>query len=151
MVHGTDWSNICLTMTLILVRIPFFLPLTTTSQSSYLIAAADLTITKARAEAIDFLEPFMYTYSQLFIKNPTNSFHFKAFIKPYHMETWMVLALVTCVAPLFLFVAIRWPCKDTTIMINTFVQSVTVPDLEIQNQIVKSSPSSNVISSSYQL
>ena len=69
-------------------------------------APIDLSVTKARSEAVSFMEYFMLANNGLFIKNPRGSFNFQAYSEPVHYTTWMTVFIYSIfVPPIFALIA----------------------------------------------
>ncbi len=66
-------------------------------------APADFTVTIARSQVITFAQPITRIHHQLFIKNPTGSFNFTAYIEPLHYLSWIFVVLLILLGPLVLF------------------------------------------------
>ena len=70
------------------------------------IAATDFTVTEERSIVMTFATPITQIYHSLFIKNPTETFNYMAYIEPMHWLTWVgLLVLITTVPPLLFLTA----------------------------------------------
>ena len=70
------------------------------------IAAADLTVTRERSTAVNFLPPLTDISEQLFLKNPTDAFHLRAFIEPLTHLSWFAVSLFIILVPPILAVIV---------------------------------------------
>ena len=70
------------------------------------IAVADLTITSERSTTVNFLPPLTDVNEQLFLKNPDDAFHLRAFIEPLTNSSWLVVILFTLLIPPILAVIV---------------------------------------------
>ena len=70
------------------------------------IAAADLTVTRERSTAVNFLPPLTNVNEQLFLKNPTDAFHLKAFIEPLTHSSWLAVFVFSILVPPILAVIV---------------------------------------------
>ena len=70
------------------------------------IAAADLTVTRERSTAVNFLPPLTDINEQLFLKNPTDAFHLRAFIEPLTNLSWLAVSLFVILVPPILAVIV---------------------------------------------
>ena len=82
----------------------------TTSQSrssSFFSAVTDFTVSHERSAVITFAEPITKVYNSFFIKNPSESYNFTAYLDPLHYMSWLVVLLVILVTPPLLFASAR--------------------------------------------
>ena len=66
------------------------------------IAVADLTITKNRSAVVDFLPSILEVEEWLFLKTPDDSVYKDAYIKPFCLRSWLVIASMIFIFPLIL-------------------------------------------------
>ena len=71
------------------------------------VAAAEFTLTFARSAVIDFLVSVTELHLRLFIKNPTDSFNWTAYLKPLVWEVWISVLLLVMILPFFVSTAIQ--------------------------------------------
>ncbi|TRY79477.1 hypothetical protein TCAL_06562, partial [Tigriopus californicus] len=62
-------------------------------------AIADFTVTKERSSVVSFAEPIAQIYHSLFIKNPSGTPHYGAFVEPLHWMVWLTLILFIVMTP----------------------------------------------------
>ena len=74
---------------------------------SYIAAPTDFTVTLARSEVITFLTPIVQYYHVLFIKNPTETYNYMAYIEPLHWLAWLVIIIFVLFACPVLWFAAR--------------------------------------------
>ena len=65
----------------------------------------DFTVTKARSEVITYAYPLGQVYFSLFIKNPSGTLHYMAFIEPMTYKTWLCVGLFCILTPFSLFLS----------------------------------------------
>ncbi len=70
-------------------------------------AATDFTVTKERSVVITFAEPITQIYHSLFIKNPSGTYNYMAYIEPLHYLSWIVILLFSSAVPLVMFATFR--------------------------------------------
>ena len=71
------------------------------------IAPADLTVTRARSTAVDFLPSMMGSYEQLFIKNPADGLVLNAYAQPLTIFSWIgVLLYIVLIPPVLAAIVI---------------------------------------------
>ena len=63
------------------------------------IASACFSITKERSEVVDFLPPWREESRQLFLKNPADSYHWKAYVEPLTPLCWVAILLFITITP----------------------------------------------------
>ena len=63
------------------------------------IAPAEFTITQARSTAADFLPTIAESYQQIFLKNPSDALHWKAYTDPFTPFCWVGIILFIAVLP----------------------------------------------------
>ena len=63
------------------------------------IAPADLTVTRARSTAVDFLPSLMGSHEQLFLKNPADGLVLNAYAQPLTVLSWLGVALYIALIP----------------------------------------------------
>ena len=63
------------------------------------IAPADLTVTRARSTAVDFLPSLMASHEQLFLKNPADGLVLNAYAQPLTVLSWLGIALYIALIP----------------------------------------------------
>ena len=67
------------------------------------IAPAGASVTNERGEAVDFLLPIIHGISaRFFIKTPTHSSNWKAYIQPLSHQTWMIGLAFILFLPIFM-------------------------------------------------
>ncbi len=76
------------------------------------IAPTDFTVTIERSAVMSFLNPITQIYHSLFIKNPSDSYNFQAYIEPMHWLAWVILLVFIALVPPFLWLTTRFPEKD---------------------------------------
>ncbi len=112
------------------------------------LAPTDLSITKARSEVVDFLEPFTEYYSGIFIRNPVGSYNFEAYLDPLSILTWMVISVLFLLSPILLYVSVRYFARY---IVPLHLQQRSLLflciDLEDQNLIMMILPLPNATSS----
>ena len=64
-------------------------------------AVTAFTVTLARSAVVSFPQPIVQIHYQLFIKNPTGTFNYMAYIEPLHYLSWIVIGFFCIVTPLF--------------------------------------------------
>ncbi|XP_066246537.1 glutamate receptor ionotropic, kainate 2-like [Euwallacea similis] len=100
-------------------------------------AITDLTITSARASAVDFTIPFMNLGISILFQKPTKSPpNFFSFAEPFAIDTWIALAIAFAVVSLSFFLLGRicpdewnnpYPCvEEPEYLINQFTMSNSV-------------------------
>ena len=57
------------------------------------IAPADLTVTRARSTAVDFLPSLMASHEQLFLKNPADAFSTNSYLGSFTFESWISIII----------------------------------------------------------
>ena len=57
---------------------------------------------------MSFLIPFTEYYHALFIKNPSESYNYMAYIEPLHWQAWAVVLVFIIFAPPFVWIAARY-------------------------------------------
>ena len=65
-------------------------------------------MTQARSTVITFCQPITQIYHSLFIKNPSGTFNYMAFIEPMHYLAWIAVILLCLSAPPFLYLTTRY-------------------------------------------
>ena len=63
------------------------------------IAPADLTVTRARSTAVDFLPSMMGSHEQLFLKNPADGLVLNAYAQPLTILSWIGVFLYIVLIP----------------------------------------------------
>ena len=63
------------------------------------IAPADLTVTRARSTAVDFLPSLMQSHEQLFLKNPADGLALNAYAQPLTILAWVGVAFYIALIP----------------------------------------------------
>ena len=79
------------------------------------IGLSGFAISSARATVIDYSTTINEDFSTLFIKNPSGTFNFMAYVVPLRHMSWFFVGLFTLVAPISLFFTARLghePMKD---------------------------------------
>ena len=66
------------------------------------LAVTDLTVTRDRASAVDFLPSLMEVNEELFMKNPGESLSMDAYIAPFSPDSWIGIGLWAIMVPLIL-------------------------------------------------
>ena len=82
------------------------------------IAAADLTVTRERSTAVNFLPPLTNINEQLFLKNPTDAFHLKAFIEPLTKSSWLAVFVFSILVPPILAVIVFYGRLQKSLFVN---------------------------------
>ena len=72
------------------------------------IALSAFAITTARANVIDFSVTIGEVYSSLFIKNPSKTFNFMAYVEPLKYMSWLFVGLFCVLAPFTLFFSAKF-------------------------------------------
>lgn len=62
-------------------------------------APACFAFTNARSEVVAFLPAFGEMYSYLFLKNPADSLHWKAYVEPFTALCWIGIGLFVVIVP----------------------------------------------------
>ena len=68
------------------------------------IAPTDFTVTQERSAVMTFANPITQIYHALFIKNPTGTFNYMAYIEPVHYKGWIMIAVFCILTPPFLHI-----------------------------------------------
>ena len=76
-----------------------------TKQISIVVQA--LSVTLGRSEVTSFPQTIIQLYYQLFIKNPTGSFNYMAYIEPLRPLAWVFVLLFCVLTPPFLYLTIE--------------------------------------------
>ena len=63
------------------------------------ISPAEFTITRARSTVVDFLPALTESYQQLFVRNPAEALHWKAYTEPFTPLCWVAVILFVLVVP----------------------------------------------------
>ena len=63
------------------------------------IATACFSVTNARSKVVDFLPTLKVGYSELFLRNPTDSINWVAYIEPLTPQCWLGILLFIVVFP----------------------------------------------------
>ena len=71
------------------------------------IAATDFTVTQERSAVMTFASPITQIYHSLFIKNPTETFNYMAYIEPMHWLAWVGIFVLIRLLPPLLFMTTR--------------------------------------------
>ena len=58
-----------------------------------------------RSKVISYTQPVDAVYSVLIIKNPKDSYNYKAYTESLHIVTWMAIGVFCLTCPIILFVA----------------------------------------------
>ena len=85
------------------------------------IAAADLTVTRERSTAVNFLPPLTNINEQLFLKNPADAFHLKAFIEPLTNSSWLAVLVFSILVPPILAVIVFYGKLTTTLFVKLYL------------------------------
>ena len=72
------------------------------------LALQGFAVSTARARVVDFSETINEDYSTLFIKNPSGTFNFMAFVEPLKYMAWLFVGLFCVLAPIPLFITARF-------------------------------------------
>ena len=67
-------------------------------------ATTDFTVTLERSAVMTFANPITQIYHSLFIKNPTGTFNYMAYIEPLHYKGWIMIAVFAILTPPFLHI-----------------------------------------------
>ena len=70
--------------------------------------AITFAVTQARSEVISFALPILQVYQSLFIQNPSNTLNYMAFVEPLHYSAWMLVLIFCLVAPIFIFLILKY-------------------------------------------
>ena len=94
----------------------------------FFVAVTDFTVTQARSNVITFCQPITQIYHSLFIKNPSGTFNYMAFIEPMHYLAWIAVILLCLSAPPFLYLTTRYNYRVSLIIIwlKNFILSLTI-------------------------
>ena len=84
-----------------------FFPESVDRDKAYFSAVAPLTVTKSRSTVVTFMEPIIYIHYSVFIKNPSETFNFVAYIEPMHYLAWAFVIIFSIMTPPFLYLAVR--------------------------------------------
>ena len=71
------------------------------------IGAATMVVKHDRSAVMTFATPLMQIYFSLFIKNPVETFNYKAYIEPMHWLSWISLLILIFFVPPILFLTTR--------------------------------------------
>ena len=71
------------------------------------IAATDFTVTQERSAVMTFASPITQIYHSLFIKNPTETFNYMAYIEPLHYLSWVFVGVFCTVTPPAIFLTAK--------------------------------------------
>ena len=71
------------------------------------IAATDFTVTEERSAVMTFANPITQIYHALFIKNPTETFNYMAYIEPMHWLAWVGLLVFIALVPPLLYLTAK--------------------------------------------
>ena len=71
------------------------------------IAATDFTVTQERSAVMTFASPITQIYHSLFIKNPSETFNYMAYIEPMHWIAWVALLVLIATVPPLLFLTAK--------------------------------------------
>ena len=72
------------------------------------IAVTDLTYTVPRTAVLTFVTPLELSYHTLFIKNPSESYNFLAYVDPLQWMSWTFIGVYVLIIPLFLGLTTRY-------------------------------------------
>ncbi|XP_059085839.1 glutamate receptor ionotropic, kainate 5-like [Tigriopus californicus] len=75
-------------------------------------AITDFTVTVERSLVITFAEPITQIYHSLFIKNPTGTPHYMAYVEPLHWMVWGTLGLLILFTPPVLYLSASFGSYD---------------------------------------
>ena len=67
---------------------------------------------QSRATAVDYLPTLMTVYTQLFIKNPAESYDWLAYTKPLKWDSWISILIFCAVLP-FIMLPTMIDCKKS--------------------------------------
>ena len=70
-------------------------------------AVTDFTITMERSEVITFAQPITQIFHSIFIKNPSGSLNYMAYVEPLRYSSWILVAIFCLVTPTFLYITTR--------------------------------------------
>jgi hypothetical protein len=87
-------------------------------------AATDFTVTLERSEVMTFAQPITHIYHNLFIKNPTEAYNFKAYTDPLHDISWIVLIIFCVCTPPVVFLTTRLITKAVLTSIIFLINSI---------------------------
>ena len=73
-------------------------------------SASGFIMKQSRSTAVDYLPTLMIAYTQIFIKNPAESYDWLAYTKPLTMESWITVVIFFVVAP-FIMLPTMMNCK----------------------------------------
>ena len=71
-------------------------------------ATTAFAVSVARSNVVTFSETITESYSALFIKNPSGTFNFKAYVDPLKYMSWIFVGLFCIIAPTLLFATSRF-------------------------------------------
>ena len=71
------------------------------------IAATDFTVTEEKSAVMTFANPITQIYHALFMKNPTETFNYRAYTEPIHWIAWVGLLVFIAVVPSLLFLTTK--------------------------------------------
>ena len=63
--------------------------------------------TMARRKAVSFCDPITETFNTLFIKNPSQTFNFAAYVEPMHYLAWIFVIVFCLLTPPFLYITTK--------------------------------------------
>ena len=67
-------------------------------------ATTDFTVTLERSAVMTFANPITQIFHSLFIKNPTGTFNYMAYIEPLHYKGWIMIVVFCILTPPFLHI-----------------------------------------------
>ena len=65
-------------------------------------SASAFIMKQSRATAVDYLPTLMVAYTQLFIKNPAESYDWLAYTKPLTWDSWIALIIFCAALPIIM-------------------------------------------------
>ena len=66
------------------------------------LALAQMTVTKSRSTAVDFLPTLFEGYQQIFLRHPSDGMNWNAFTEPFVFQTWIVIGSFIFLLPIIL-------------------------------------------------
>jgi hypothetical protein len=74
------------------------------------ISASAFALTQSRSEVVDYLPTLMESYQQIFIRNPSESLDWTAYLKPLSSLAWISVGMFVLLTPIIV-VALFYDCK----------------------------------------
>ncbi len=85
-----------------------------------ILAPAAFTVTSQRSQVMSFGQPITQIYHSFFIKNPTGSLNYTAFIDPFYWTTWIFLLIFIAITPPMLYASARLVSRTLSVLFFFF-------------------------------